>query len=428
MANGLPILGSNFQFWGHWWLPEHPNDQNVGCLSCSGGNLRLKLLGKFDAINPNKLHATVPVIFGVADGKMFTLWNSIQLQFGLRLPGTIQQHFGHMRILSGAHLLNKNDAQFSGLTVYAANLGPWSGIRPVEPLISTGDSLEISYRMAPIRSREIDLTDHGLALKIGSLVSTNDKEYKRYGFDVSPAISLEFNSPRLFDEAIKQSGSLQRVLSLLIGTELIAEASTIEIDGGKTFDTRIGLLFEDAPPDDNEPLGSFEILVPLNEISDIAEEVFSSWFREEARIRDAVDLYIGTMRQRALPTPTEMTSLAQALETFHRNVHNEGTISFQSRVKELVAGFDRTLVASFGIGDSFPKDVVDARNYFTHWNPKTLKTKLSGADLSNLVSKLKAFTRLVLLSHIGVPPNVIVRRTLESKHLYLPEAVPIVWS
>ena len=71
--------------------------------------------------------------------------------------------------------------------------------------------------------------------------------------------------------------------------------------------------------------------------------------------------------------------------------------------------------------DTFPSEVSKARNEFTHWDAETKAPRLSGADLSNLVSKLKAFTRLVLLSHLGVPPSSVVKRMIENKYLYLPE-------
>lgn len=70
-------------------------------------------------------------------------------------------------------------------------------------------------------------------------------------------------------------------------------------------------------------------------------------------------------------------------------------ISFRKRLVQLVKGFDSKLLASLGIdARTFPETVANARNDFTHWDAEAGIARLRGADLSNLVSKVKAFTRL----------------------------------
>lgn len=464
MANDLPKLGADFEIWGHWWLPTHESDQVCGCLASSGGNLELKLLGKFDAINVNRMHASVPVIHGVGDTKMFTLWNAIQGQFGFKSPGTIEQRFQSMRILVGRHLSVRSEVRFTALSLHAANLGPWSNLRPVEYSFSAEDPPDISYRLAKIRSREIALPSLGMTLKITALWSTRNKEFASYGFNVTPVLRAEFSSPMLFDDVIKRLGSLQRIFSLLVGMELVAEKASVEIDGGKSFDNILELLVEHAPPEDEEVLSVHKVLAPFPILQDRASEIFSRWFDEELRLKDAADLLIRTIRRTSLPTPIELTSLAQALETFHRNVHGEGFMTameykptkkvimdwvrqsaskelsdsiserighanehtFQARLRMLLGKFSDELLEALSIDrNTFPSAVSKARNEFTHWDAKTSDSRVVGADLGNLVGKLKAFTRLVLLSHLGVSADVVVKRMTENRYQYLPEWVEI---
>jgi len=464
MANDLPKLGADFEIWGHWWLPAYKSDQVTGCLTSRGGNLQLKLLGQFNAIDVNHLHLSVPVIHGVADGKLFTLWNAIQGSFGFKAPGTIEQHFQSMRILAGGHLSERSKVRFTALSLYASNLGPWSNLRPVDYSFSAEDPSDISYRMAKNRSTEIVLSNFGMTLKIGTSWSTRNKEFDSYGFDVLPSLRAEFSSPELFDDVIERLGSLQRIFSLLVGMELVAEKATVEIDGGRKLDNIFGLLVEHAPPEDEEILPVYKVLAPFPILKDRASEIFSHWFDEESRLKDATDLLIRTIRRTGLPTPIELTSLAQALETFHRNIHGEGFMTakeykpikkaimdwvsknmseelsnsiserighanehtFQARMRMLLGKFSDELLKALGIDrNTFPSAVSKARNEFTHWDAKTSDARSVGADLSNLVSKLKAFTRLVLLSHLGVSPDTVVKRMTENMHLYLPEWVKI---
>ncbi|HEY8012052.1 MAG TPA: HEPN domain-containing protein [Rudaea sp.] len=460
MANDLPKLGADFELWGHWWLPEHESNQVTGCLSSRGGNLELKLLGKFDAIDINRRHLSVPIIHGVGDTKTFTLWNAIQGQFGFRAPGTVEQRFEGMRVLTGRFLPERSSVQFTGLSLHAANLGPWSNLQPVDSSFSAENPLDLSYRLVANRSREMALPDCGLVLTIGASFSSRNEEFSSYGFNVFPSLHVGFLAPQLFEGVMKWAGSLQRIFSLLIGTELIAEKASVEIDGGKKLDNVLGLLFEHAPPENQKTLSVYEVLAPFSTLQDKAPNVFARWFSEEPRIKDAVDLFLGTTRQRSLSTHMELTTLAQALETFHRNVHGGGYMTrkeyrpiekmiidsipqnmdagisdsikerlrhayeftFRARLEMLLTKFSDELLKSLDVDrGTFPSEVSKARNEFTHWDAETNAPRLSGADLSNLVSKLKAFTRLVLLSHLGVPLGSVVQRMIENKYLYLPE-------
>lgn len=467
MSNNLPKLGSDFEIWGHWWLPEFESDKVPGCLSCDRGNIELKLLGQFDSINVNRLHAKVPLIHGVGDTKLFSLWNGIQDQFGFRSPGTLEQRFHGMRVLVGRLLPDRTEVQFTGVGLSAANLGPWSGLRPVTYSFSLENPADMTYRLAEGRFREILLPSQSALMRVGSSISTVNDEFQRYGFDVIPSAHVEFKTRKTFEECIAFVGSLQRIISLLSGRELIAESASVDIEGGRGSDNVLDLLLEHAPPVDEKPLNTHEVLVPLTALEAGAPEILDLFFREESRIRDSVDLFLGTIRRRQLPLPTELTTLAQSLETFHRNVHGGNYMSpdayaplaaelsaqipsevekshrdalknrikygyqysFRKRLEKLVRSFEATLLASLGIDpDTFPELVANARNDFTHWDSQIDAARLRGADLNNIVVRLKAFTRLVLLSHLGVDPQLVVSRMVSNQHIYLPLAVPIEWA
>ncbi len=101
--------------------------------------------------------------------------------------------------------------------------------------------------------------------------------------------------------------------------------------------------------------------------------------------------------------------------------------SFRKRLDELVKRFDKSLLESLGIvAQAFPSEVADARNYFTHWDSECGTPLITDLVLTNLVSRLKAFTRLVLLSHLGISPENVARRMLDNPYLYLPEGFPSI--
>lgn len=466
MANRLPNLGEDFEVWGHWWLPEHEDKKVTGCLSCTNGGIQLRLLGHFSSININKFLEKVPVIHGVGDTTFFTLWNSVQGQPGFRSPGTFEQIFEGMRVLAGTLLPDRSQVSFTAISMHFANIGPWSNLRPVVYSFTAEKPYQIAFSLPEERSRDVSLGGDGEKLSFSSRWTTRNEEFQTYGFDVSPYVKVEKPQGINFEELLTQAAMWQKFFSLMIGEEVITDYTLVEIEGGKKMEHVLDLRFDHMPPVAHKPLHVRQVLVPYDAIKDRVEEIFTAWRQELPKIKDAVDLFLGTIRRRPLPSPTELTSLAQALETFHRNVHGGNymevdeyepireqlvdaiptelekghrdalrarikygyQISFRKRIDQLMRSFDKSLIESLGIDTrTFVDVVVDARNNFTHWDAGAKEARLDGADLSNLVSKLKAFTRLVLLSHIGVPPALVVQRILENKHLYLEESVGISW-
>ena len=460
MPLDLPKLGVDFEAWGHWWLPDKESDVVPGRLSSSGGNLELRLLGQFDGINVNRSPLAVPVIHGVAEAKVFTLWDAIQGQLSFQMPGTVEQRFEHMRVLVGRHVGEPATVRFASLRLAAANLGPWSSLPPIEFTWGAEDVEGAAFRVRANRSREIALPDHGLDITIDTSISTKNEEFCAYGFEVTPSIHVEVHSSRQLDEFMRLAESLRRVFTLLIGVEFVAERVSVDVKGAAKTERSLDIVVEHAPPEEVKPLHVSEVLAPFPILQEKAQQIFSRWFAEEPRIKDPVDLFMATVRHESLRTHVELTTLAQALETFDRNVNGSvlmtkgefdpikkalidaipkdapdtirGSIhdrlshayefTFSQRIGRLLALFDETLLDLLGIDPStFPAAVSKARNAFTHWSQDSAKPMLSGADLSNLTSKLKAFTRLVLLSHLGVPPGAIVERMIQNRYLYLPE-------
>ena len=92
------------------------------------------------------------------------------------------------------------------------------------------------------------------------------------------------------------------------------------------------------------------------------------------------------------------------------------------RLNELHSSLHESLLTKIGIdADKFTQDVKEARNYYTHWDPSGAANIPKGAGLANLVSKLSAVSRIILLKHLGIDPEFIVGRILSNKRIYLQE-------
>jgi len=462
MANKLPLLGDDFEIWGHWWLPEDPEHKQAGKLTSRFGALELTLLQSFPTISINDRDSIVPVIHGVGDTKLFTLWDAVQSSFPIQFPGTIQQSFRYMRVLVGGHLGERSKTTFTGVTLYGANIGPWSGVRSVDQQLTfpEGKLPTIEYRLSENRSKEFTLPAVGLKMTVGGGYETIDEEYRSYGFKVFPSISVSCDDGLTFLRARNLWQSLSNFLSLSTGAEFITERFSLEVNGGKEHSDFFELRVDHPPQEETNMLKAWEVLTPLSELGDKEVQVFEQWFSKNTEVRDSVDLLIGNLRRRKLPNHVQLSTLCQALESFHRTTIGGGYLSkadykpinkqlselvpqdiplelqtaikdrlryayefsLRTRLGQLVDQLDEEILKKLAIEkDQFVSDVCKARNDFTHWDKSDAKSKGDNANLLNIISKLNLFTRIVLLKHFGVDEKVIVRRALENKHLYFQE-------
>jgi hypothetical protein len=224
------------------------------------------------------------------------------------------------------------------------------------------------------------------------------------------------------------------------------------------------VLFDHEPPREIRSLNSHEILVPFSAVSSILGDIVSVWFVDYEKLEESVSLLLSAVYERQLASHVRLLLLCQALENFHRNIFGgyyltheayesirvvltnaipptiESSLkdslrsrirygyqfSFLKRLNELHSSLHESLLRQIGIeADTFTQDVKEARNYYTHWDPAGAANIPKGAALSNLVSKLSAVSRIILLKHFGVDSEFVVRRMLDNKPIYLQEYQPL---
>jgi hypothetical protein len=246
--------------------------------------------------------------------------------------------------------------------------------------------------------------------------------------------------------------------SLLVGRRVRVER-LFAVPSSEDSPARIYDLIEGFPPSrtDKDRLRQ-EILVPLQEVSDSFSTIFDNWFEQREALREPVSLFLGA--DASLPAEVRLLLLSQALESFHRNVYGGGYLtkeeyepiysaivdaipggvdsslreslkwglrygyqySLRRRLKALLQNLQEDTLSTLKISrDDFVDQVKTARDFFTHWDRGSTKDSMKGFDLWNLVSKLEAITRLVLLKHLGVNEQMILTRMLGNRSLYLEE-------
>lgn len=445
-------LGEPFEIWGHWWLPEKPQNRVAGKLTSHLGNLELKLLGRFEGVDINARNTVLPVIHGVGDATNFTLWRSVQESPSFKAPGSLEQTFSKMRIVAGGHFNTEADTLFSGVTFEAPQIGPWLQKLPVKRKMQEAN---VSYELSQFRTCLFKSEINGNTIEFGANIQTRDEQYASYGFDVMPVASIDFASPKICSESMEHVEALADLLTILVGEDVEQRAIRFRISGENSS---FPFIYEFRPPKDVKLIDEHDVLVPRRLLDGSLKAVFEKWTEDRKRLSDSVALLCDVLDRERPASHVQLLLLAQSLEAFHRNVvggeylpkedyeparkaledaipdfiqrdHRESLkarlkygyqLSLRKRLVELFEPMKDTVFPALDLDmKNFVRDLVDARNDFTHWEQDREKERPNGAHLANLLSNARALTQLVLLRHLGVNESVVVQRMLTSPWRHL---------
>ena len=92
-------------------------------------------------------------------------------------------------------------------------------------------------------------------------------------------------------------------------------------------------------PDDSNTKGSRNMLFTFAEIADSWEICIQNWFQKSELLEPVYELYFGTLHKQDMYPIHEYSSLAQALETYHRRTNNRSELpkdEFKARRKEIL--------------------------------------------------------------------------------------------
>jgi hypothetical protein len=190
----------------------------------------------------------------------------------------------------------------------------------------------------------------------------------------------------------------------------------------------------------------FQMMFTLPSVEEQLEKILDNWISKAELIKPVYDLYFSTLYNPAIYQEFKFLSLAQAVETYHRQIYGgkfqpddvfkEGLyqtlvdaipgdiaddfrsslkqgklryaneFSLRKRVQLLGEHLDKGLNLNFlqnkNLRNIFAEQVADTRNYFTHYSPE-LKDKAAktGQELHDLIQKLRLVLQICFLEELG---------------------------
>ena len=176
------------------------------------------------------------------------------------------------------------------------------------------------------------------------------------------------------------------------------------------------------------------MLFQFHHILENAESIFNNWLNAYTQIRPAIGLYFSAVTGTYKYLDGRFLALAQALETYHRRTSTEtlmdvdkfrnllaqllwlcpkkhrlwlkgrlyhgNEINLGLRIKRIIEPY-RTYLGNSKQRNKLIRDIVNTRNYLTHYNESLELSSAKGIDLWLLCQKIEAIFQLHLLQQLG---------------------------
>lgn len=432
---------------GFFWLPDSADNKVPGILTVeNGGSTTLEITGSFDNETASRVLATENSLLKRIIGRVekdgyVTLENSIYTKRNLSLRGNIHTSsiYSSMTILGAGYEAEEEITLFS-YTFSVDGLETWVQRSGFEfNFHDNNDDFDIKYTHP--KDISIPLSD-GLELIIMfGFNIPSEPGFSEVKIEQTVSLQLTSTTERPYTEFRDLSNKISKFLSFALDTTVCIfnvsgrSKNNSHERNGSTFYAPMSFFYESIPFLEFSPaVEQHRILFGLNDVDHDLHRIVNSWLNSYEKIRPALDLYFSATAGDYKYLDGRFLALAQGLETYQRRTSNETLMNvqvFRSMVAEVVWRTPRDMrkfvlgrlkhgneinlgqritkiIAPFShaFGNSkarrkLIRNIVDTRNYMTHFSPELQSKALTGKDLLEATFKLEALFQLNMLNEIG---------------------------
>ena len=435
---------------GYFWLPKNEDRKIPGTLTISnGGDIELEVVGIFDesmqALNGNDDLSRI--IGHIEKDGLVTLDNCFYTIKNISFGGISKSKVFVSRVLSGAAYDKDEPVTFNSLSFSVDCFDEWVGISG----INVNNDLEnktatITYKPPKNISYQLD---NGMHLEIcfeytlpGYTSTTEAKITQRAYFKLT---SEDLRPLDYFTEIAYKLTNLMcfAIDATVTLNSLIAKSTEIQINigEGKMYPAPIRIYYPSIPFSEEIPKKSrHQMLFSYDTIKYNAQDVFNNWINSYKNIAPALSLYFSTKIGAQKYIDGKFLALAQGLETYHRRTSDEklmdsnefdslvseiieacpdkhlewlrgrlthgNEINFGKRLKRIIEPFKDKL-GNNKERSSLLREIVDTRNYLTHYNEDLKDRAAQGTELWRLCKKMEVILQLHFLKVIGFSDDEI---------------------
>jgi ApeA N-terminal domain 1 len=431
-----PDMQEPFELKGVWWLPDQPEKQVAGTVSFDPiEGIVLDSIEGFEVEESEADVRKVDVILGIlTDGDEVSLHKCNITK--LTLPPKTFSAFRISYLIVGVHLPHHQDLKFKTISVRYHNLDEWAsklyGFDIEREWTNVQAPTTIKIRVPEDLKAKLN-EQYQLKFVVASSFRPCLSPYKEIVFRLFPSFYIEASEEAVLDDFLRTIARLQDFITFGIG-EPTHPIEIQAISEATKHHNPVSIYYDTILPKDTRAVAASNMRFSLGQIKEQFEEVIQEWFKKAELLEPIYILYFGTLYAPGAYLHQRFLTLVQAVEAYHRRVkgttdlpeedhkkrceailqsvpekHQEwvkqklqhsNEVSLRRRLNMLVDEHLSVLSEHIKKRD-FVNDVVNTRNYLTHYD-KSLENKAAKMlQLFCLCEKLKTLIEVCLLSELG---------------------------
>lgn len=432
---------------GYWWLPSSPDDVVAGILTYTpNDSIKLELIGQLhpqtSAVEEFINREEENVIYGFSsDAKEISLLNSFpaggSLNFSCKFP---IQRYNCQHLIIGAHITSLDTPFFFKTQVDIPYLGLWATPNSIENTMFYNEKkvekYSISFKTGGNHIDHVDIDKFRLSIdgvvnykgdyfepKIKQktlVILTNTSD-----FSLKDALSKIF----LFEQFLSFA-ALRPIESKKI--VLFTKSKYQELDNGDKHFFPIEYIrvyhgVENNPEHNISKRWSF--LFSYDLIKEEFKTIIKKWYSEQSDIAPIRHHLIECVRQKGTFSSVDFLVIIQGIEGFWWRFRDEDykqknhiSPKKQTRLKTILENLilEFNNIHSLKLCDINISEVVDSRNYFSHFVKKDNKPHLKdGIELYELSYRIRKLLICCILNFIGFSNEQIAHIIEKSNSNYL---------
>lgn len=447
------LLCNSFEITGEWHLPEHPEARIAGHLRYSPERTELHLNEAFQplhgVIRAGDRPTLYPVIYGTTTaGDAITMLGAQRMGIslnigsaGMRQPERLISSW----LLIGAHM--PPDFAYPEVSFRIPGLEIWLSRQVIAQTLDQEDGGRMlqTFRICPVDSdtTPVPVIDATLTWSISWNSQCNP--FSSVSVGVSAWITIRPNQPQLLEWYFEQQSKLAAFLAFLAGTPMSPDCIEASI-GDAHRKISVMVAMRDTGYCSFKNLHDF--FMPRGAMMADLPTVVARWFEVYPEVHMPSQLALSVLGTEKLWLHVEFLSLMQALEGFHRGLFDgiymdeEGyeqvkralgnaipaelaqdhkdalrsrirygnQISLRKRLDALADLLTQPLrEIVIGGNGRVPRNWIDTRNYYTHWDEELRFNVLDGQRMYYANVRMKLLLRILYLDLMGIPEEAIIR-------------------
>jgi hypothetical protein len=459
-------LDEEFTSHGRFWQPDlrersvagrlvySPAEGPAVELSESFGSEAISILG------PDEY----PVLHGqLLRGDLITLFGCIvkTQSFGGGMGSPVQIIAN--RAVVGCLLAGPEQPNIIACTLGFTSFENWMSISPVKYYFpqEAGRNLgvDVTYRFPDPISFAVPHAQ--LAVEIGQNLETNPG-IASFDLRGTGYLKLSPTAPVIADAVFDLAWQFQNLLSLLVGTPVSITFAELRMVEGSCTSNRINrtydLLFDQVFQSPSRAIHPMEMLLPLGSIHADFPTIAERWISRAKLSKAAIDVYFGSLYRPSSVSNFEFLAVIQAIESYHRSLgtglYMEAT-EYEKAIQSVLANIPSEIQGDHrhslknrlkygneyslrkrltrmldalpeglrqvvtGDGVRFVQQIVDTRNYFTHYDDSSKGLALEGIQIHWATQRLRILMVVTLFMDLGVSTDNLIellRRNANFRH------------